>query len=160
MRAPVSVVEPWVAEYERAYAECSVQVFRFLLAWTNDWSAAQDLTQDAFIRLWAHRASVDWDRPMIGWLLVAARRLAANRFRDLRRRLAVAPSEPFSDETVRAKWMDVRAGLRTLTPLERAALVLTALDGWSYVDLARQMGTTDGALRAAVSRARAKLEDV
>jgi DNA-directed RNA polymerase specialized sigma24 family protein len=132
MSEGVSVAEPWVAEYERAYGELSAQVFRFLLTWTNDWGAAQDLTQEAFMRLWSHRARVDWDRPMIGWLLVTASHLASNRLRALRRRLAVSPADPFADESLRARWLDVRAGFDTLTPLERAALVLTAIEGWPY----------------------------
>lgn len=150
----MGVVEPWVAEYEHVYREHSAEVFRFLLAWTNDSSAAQDLMQEAFARLWAHRRSVDWDRPLIGWLLVTGRRLANSRYRSLRRKLSVAAPEPFSDEAVRARWLDVQAGMKTLTPLERVALIHTALEGWSYSELAQLMGTTDGALRAAVSRAR------
>lgn len=158
MRAILSVGEPWVSEYEHVYMEHSAEVFRFLLAWTNDSSAAQDLTQETFARLWAHRRSIDWGRPLIGWLLVTGRRLATSRYRSLRRRLLPTAPEPFSDEAVRARWLDVRASLQTLTPLERVALILTAVEGWSYSELAELMGTTDGALRAAVSRARAKLE--
>ena len=65
---------------------------------------------------------------------------------------------PPSDETIRARWLDVRQGLRTLTPLERTALIVTAVEGWSYAEAAHALGTTEGALRAAVSRARDKLE--
>jgi len=36
--------------------------------------------------------------------------------------------------------------------------VLTAVEGWSYAEVAAAVGTTDGELRAAVSRARDKLE--
>ncbi|MGZ6344086.1 MAG: sigma factor-like helix-turn-helix DNA-binding protein [Candidatus Limnocylindrales bacterium] len=52
----------------------------------------------------------------------------------------------------------MRAAMATLTPLERAALVLTALEGWSYAEAAATLGGTAGSLRAAVSRARDKLE--
>lgn len=85
-------------------------------------------------------------------------RLANNRFRSLRRSLAPTDSNPPSDETIRARWLDVRQGLRTLTPLERTALIVTAVEGWSYAEAAHALGTTEGALRAAVSRARDKLE--
>jgi RNA polymerase sigma factor (sigma-70 family) len=59
----------------------------------------------------------------------------------------------------RVRWLDVRAALSKLSALERAALLLTAAEGWSYADVAEALGTTSGALRAAVSRAREKLED-
>jgi DNA-directed RNA polymerase specialized sigma24 family protein len=45
-----------------------------------------------------------------------------------------------------------------LSSLERTALVLTAIHGASYDEAAEVLGTTAGALRAAVSRARTKLE--
>jgi RNA polymerase sigma-70 factor (ECF subfamily) len=54
--------------------------------------------------------------------------------------------------------MDVRAAMEGLTPVERTALVLTALEGLTYDEAAGLLDTTAGALRAAVSRARTKLE--
>jgi DNA-directed RNA polymerase specialized sigma24 family protein len=45
-----------------------------------------------------------------------------------------------------------------LSPHDRAALVLTAIQGFSYDEAAVALDATPGALRAAVSRARAKLE--
>lgn len=48
--------------------------------------------------------------------------------------------------------------MSVLSPLERSALVLTALEGASYSDAAQMLGTSAGALRAAVSRARDKME--
>jgi DNA-directed RNA polymerase specialized sigma24 family protein len=52
----------------------------------------------------------------------------------------------------------VSAALGTLSPLERSALVMTAIEGHTYDEAASTLGSTAGALRAAVSRARAKLE--
>ena len=46
-----------------------------------------------------------------------------------------------------------------LSSLERAALVMTAVQGATYDEASQVLGTTAGALRAAVSRARAKLEN-
>lgn len=145
-------------QYEQAFDRHWNDVFRFSLAWTNDWAAAEDLAQDAYLRLWQHRSTLDWERPVLPWLLVAARRLATDRFRSLGRRILPRAAEPSSDEDVRARWLDVRAALGTLSPLERSALVLTAVEGWSYSEVATALGTSDGALRAAVSRAREKLE--
>lgn len=158
MGAEVALVEPAELHYQRAYDRFSKDVFRFVLAWTNDWTSAEDLTQETYLRLWRHRASIDWDRPILPWLLVSARRLANNRFRALRRSLVPIRSEPPSDELTRARWLDVCQALGTLTPLERTALIMTAVEGWSYAEVADALNTTDGALRAAVSRARDKLE--
>ena len=45
-----------------------------------------------------------------------------------------------------------------LSALERTALVMTVVEGISYDEASRVLDTSPGALRAAVSRARAKLE--
>lgn len=144
--------------YQRAYERYASELFRFALAWTNEWSSAEDLTQEAYLRLWRHCASIDWDRPILAWLVVTVRHLANNRFRTFRRRLTPIRSEVHSDEGVRDRWIDVRQALEKLTPLERCALLLTSVEGWSYKEVADALNTTDGALRAAVSRARDKLE--
>jgi RNA polymerase sigma-70 factor (ECF subfamily) len=144
--------------YQVAFERYWDDVFRFALAWTNDWAAAEDLAQDAFVRLWQNRATLDWDRSVLPWLLVAARRLATDRFRSLRRRVLPRSTESTFDEAMRDTWLDVQSAMNALSPLERTALVLTAVEGWSYAEVAAAVGTTDGALRAAVSRAREKLE--
>jgi len=145
-------------DYQVAFERDWDDVFRFSLAWTNDWAAAEDLAQDAFVRLWQNRATLDWDRSVLPWLLVAARRLATDRFRSLRRRVLPRSTESTFDEAMRDTWLDVQSAMSTLSPLERTAIVLTAVEGWSYAEVAAAVGTTDGALRAAVSRAREKLE--
>ena len=145
-------------DYQVAFERHWDDVFRFSLAWTNDWAAAEDLAQDAFVRLWQNRATLDWDRSVLPWLLVAARRLATDRFRSLRRRVLPRSTESTFDEAMRDTWLDVQSAMSTLSPLERTAIVLTAVEGWSYAEVAAAVVTTDGALRAAVSRAREKLE--
>lgn len=144
--------------YRRAYEEFWHDVFRFALAWTNDWAAAEDLAQESFLRLWNHRATVDWERPLRAWLLVTTRRLATDRFRALRRRRPLTPHPSSTDEALIVRWLDVQRSMNALSALERSALVLTAVDGLSYAEAAVIIGTSAGALRAAVSRARDKLE--
>lgn len=155
----VVIAESTEIAYERAYQEHWSDVFRFALAWTNDWGAAEDLAQEAYLRMWNHRARLDWDRPVLPWLLVITRRLATDRFRGLRRRLLPASHPPTLDTGLQARWLDVCAAMADLSSLERTALVMTAVEGASYEEAAKVLGTTAGALRAAVSRARAKLEN-
>lgn len=154
----MAIAAPTELAYERAYQEHWSDVFRFALAWTNDWAAAEDLAQEAYLRLWNHRAHLDWERPVVPWLLVTTRRLATDRFRALRRRLLPTTQPASLDPALRVHWLDVSAAMAALSPLERTALVMTAVEGASYEEAGLVLGTTAGALRAAVSRARTKLE--
>ena len=45
--------DPYVteAEFDTTFDRCWLPVFRFALAWTNDWASAEDVTQDAFLKL-------------------------------------------------------------------------------------------------------------
>ena len=132
-------------------------VFRFAVAWTNDLPSAEDLAQEAFARLWDRRSSMDWERPVIPWLLVVTRRLATDRFRRLRVPFAAPTVQDLNEDGV-AAWLDVRAAFRRLSPKERAALVSTTLLGLTPDEAADALGMTSGAVRSAVSRAREKLE--
>ena len=159
MSTEIAVASSIEAAYQRAYEEHWHDVFRFALAWTNDQAAAEDLAQESYIRLWNTRASIDWDRPPLAWLIVTTRRLATDRFRAIKRRIFSIPRAPRHDQGAQDRWLDVRGAMGRLSPLERTAIVLTGLEGYSYTEASDVLGTSAGALRAAVSRARAKLEE-
>ena len=149
-----------MAAFERAYRECWAPVFRLALAWTNDWCAAEDIAQEAFARIWRDRGKVDWPAGALPWLLTTTRHLTTDRFRRLRTRLAHRlPGEPQLDSDARARWLDVRAAFGRLSPLERAALALNAVSGFTSEEAASALGTSPAAVRAAVFRARRKLEE-
>ncbi len=144
--------------FNDAFGRHWVSVFRFALAWTNDWAAAEDLAQDAFVRLWTKRTDVDWSKPILAWLLTTTHHLATDRFRKLRRAvLPVARHTTALDSDARLRWLDLREAMAALTPFQRSALVLTAVVGLETDDVGEMLGKSAGAVRAAVSRARQTL---
>jgi RNA polymerase sigma-70 factor, ECF subfamily len=145
--------------FDEVFQSCWLATFRFALAWTNDWPAAEDLAQDAFARLWTKRDTIDWSTPMLPWLLQVTRRLATDRFRRLRRvvRLTDGPAPTALDSDARLRWLDLQSAMSALTPVQRSALVLVTVVGVSYDQAAETLDTTPGAVRAAVSRARSRL---
>ena len=143
--------------FHEAYRRDWPPVFRFAVAWTNDLSSAEDIAQEAFLRLWDRRKSVDWARPVLPWLLVVTRRLATDRFRRLKVPFVPAPVRDLNEDGV-AAWIDIRAAFGRLSARERVALVSTTLLGLTTDETCEALGITSGAVRAAVSRAREKLE--
>lgn len=143
--------------FHEAYRRDWPPVFRFAVAWTNDLSSAEDIAQEAFLRLWDRRSTVDWERPVVPWLLVVTRRLATDRFRRLKVPFVPPRVRDLNEDGV-AAWLDVRAGLGRLNPRERAALVSTTILGLTPDEASEALGMSAGAVRAAVSRARQKLE--
>jgi len=57
-----------------------------------------------------------------------------------------------------AAWLDVRAAFGRLSAKERAALISVGLLGFTPDEASEPLGMSPGAVRAAVSRAREKLE--
>jgi RNA polymerase sigma-70 factor, ECF subfamily len=147
-----------VVAYEDAYRAYWGDVFRFAVAWTNDWGAAEDLAQEAYVRLWRVRDNIDWTTAVLPWLLVATRRLATDRFRRLRVRSYAHPATTMPDESTLIQWLDIQAAMSALSSIERSAIVLTTLKGLSYEEAGTVLGISPGSARSAVSRARAKLE--
>jgi RNA polymerase sigma-70 factor (ECF subfamily) len=146
--------------FQRAAEELWTPVYRFALAMTNDLAEADDVAQEAFVRLWDRRATIDWSEPILGWLLVTARRVGFDRFRRLARALRLRPATPASigvdPETIDA-FVDLRAQLAGLTAAERTAILLSAVEGWTPDEIGAALGISAGAVRAAASRGRAKL---
>lgn len=145
------------SRFSEAYADSWPAVFRFAVAWTNDLGGAEELAQEAFLRLWDRRTTTDWSRPVLPWLLVVTRRLATDRFRRLRRPLGSPRVVDLNRDGIDG-WLDVRVAFGRLSAQERAALVSVAILGFSPAEAAEPLGIGAGAVRAAVSRARAKLE--
>ena len=146
--------------FQRAAEELWTPVYRFALAMTNDLAEADDVAQEAFARLWVRRVSFDWSQPVLGWLLVTARRIALDRFRRLARALRLGSSSPPSaiDSATIDRFVDLSADLVRLTHTERAAILLSATEGWSSEEIGAALGISSGAVRAAASRGRTKLE--
>jgi RNA polymerase sigma-70 factor (ECF subfamily) len=146
--------------FQRAAEELWMPVYRFALALTNDLADAEDVAQEAFVRLWRARATIDWSAAPIGWLLVTARRVAFDRFRRIARelRLRRAPVIPAGmDAATIDAFVDLRGQLARLSSTERASVLLPAAEGWSTEEIGTALGISPGAVRAAASRARIKL---
>jgi RNA polymerase sigma-70 factor (ECF subfamily) len=124
---------------------------------------AEDLAQEAFLRMYRARKSY---RPTAGYR-TWARRIATNLALNHRRkksavRLVYHGEDPrvrppdrnaAQDEAVRRIWKS----LHELPPRQRAALVLTRIEGASYREAALAMDVSLEAVRSLVARARATL---
>lgn len=149
------------ARFEAAYKSSWPAVFRFALAWTNDQDAALDAAQDTFVRLWDRRARIDFGRDIVPLALTIERRLLTDRWRAAQRRMrkpfATVRLQPAWTPAAADEWLDVQAAFARLTPAERVAITAVSISGRSYAEVAKVMGTTEGAVRAAASRGRRKL---
>lgn len=135
------------------------RLFRALCLITGNRHEAEEVMQDAFLSLWER-----WDRvgsleDPVGYLY----RTAMNGFRKRYRRAAVALKKALVSarrepdfEAVEARDLVVKA-LGTLTPRQRACIVLTDLLDYSSEEAGVILGVSASTVRVLTSRARAAM---
>jgi RNA polymerase sigma-70 factor (ECF subfamily) len=124
----------------------------YLLRRTGDPTAAEELAQETFYR--ATRAFLGWrGGSPVAWLLSIARNVLIDEVR--RGRMLLPLPETLVDP--RAEHEDalsVRAVLAELPAAQRRLLELVYVHGFSHAETAAILGSSDGAVRTGVWRAR------
>jgi RNA polymerase sigma-70 factor (ECF subfamily) len=146
------------------------RVYRHALRLVNNVHDAEDVTAGAFLELWRRRASVCLvEGSALPWLLVSTTNLAHNSTRSLRRYRALLGSLPRSgpapgaseaafDDIEAARAAErLREALGSLSRTDGAIIALTAFEGFSPSQAAAALGISDGAARARLHRARARV---
>jgi RNA polymerase sigma factor (sigma-70 family) len=156
MNEPIVVSEVALEElgasraFEDFYQAEARTLFRRLWLVTGNRAEAEEIMQDAFLKVWER-----WDRvgrmdDPLGYLYRTAMNLFRKRYRRamlaVRRTVGLAPStDDFSDADDRQV---VRHVLAALPPRQRAALVLTEMLGYSSKEAGRALGVTDSTIRS------------
>jgi RNA polymerase sigma-70 factor (ECF subfamily) len=130
-----------------------------------DRQAAEDLTQETFLRALPALARFEGRSSLRTWLLSIARRVCADHLRARKRRGLVLVGEGTDlGDLVRDVPADEVGGtvaaqdvLDRLDPERREAFVLTQLIGLPYAEAAEVVGCPIGTIRSRVARARADL---
>jgi RNA polymerase sigma-70 factor (ECF subfamily) len=162
---PAKVKGTQVAEEPRSFEEFFAsehrRLFGALCLVTGDRSEAEEIMQDAFLRLWERWDRVaDVDDPS-GYLFRTAMNLFRNRYRRaglaVKKAINAIPTED-ALATVEDRDVVVRA-LRALTPDQRAAVVLTNYVGLTSDEAGRVLGMRPSTVRTLATRARAAVRD-
>lgn len=145
-------------------------VFVFAQQWVRDRGAAEDLAQDAFLRLLASDRPLDDARSLRPLLFAIVRNLVRSRARrhtlptlDLATeelatdRLvegASANESPHGISVLREECSSLRDALESMRPSWRAALYLADGLGCSYAEIAESLDSTEDVVRTTLHRAR------
>ena len=160
VRLPVDAGIALRTSFESFFEAQHDSLYRRLCLLTGNRTEAEELMQDAFLKLWER-----WDRVTAmddpeGYLYRTALNLFRKRYRRatlaLRRAVGVAAQEDaFADSDERTA---VSAALATLTPRQRAALVLTQLLGFSSGEAGALLHVRPATVRALATQGRAALK--
>lgn len=137
---------------ERVWRDDGPRLWRSLAAFGGDQELASDAMAEAFAQALGRGGAVEApDR----WIWRAAFRIAAGELKERRRVRAgdVAPSPVVMPEPV----ADLVRALRTLSPNQRAAAVLSLYADMSTRDVAQILGCSQATVRVHLSQARRRL---
>jgi RNA polymerase sigma-70 factor, ECF subfamily len=154
------------AAFRDLYAELEPRVRRFLLRLSGRPTVADELVQEAFLRMHRARAAFNRGAPALPWAYTVARNVFLDH--DRRRRVHavvvldddLASAEPTavtlrpdriadSRETIGR----VRAALARMPVAQREAFVLLRFEGLSVSDAAEVLGTTEASVKSRAFRA-------
>ena len=144
------------AFYKGSFPRVVGQVY----AMCGDLAEAQDCTQEAFVRAWDRRRSLEQAHSPEAWVRTVAWRLAVSRWR--RSRLSQRPPDRARGSRVSTPEPDVAhtalvAALRQISPDQRRAIVLHYLCDRSVAEIAEETGAPAGTVKARLSRGRSAL---
>jgi len=144
---------------ENAQRELANAGFRYALALTHDRTRAEDLVQQAWLRLLEAYGQVN-DRPRL--FLTIKNLVRDDHRRDrLHAEAAIELADPVPTEITTAGEPpvgdDLDRLLARLTPREREVLYLNAVEGYTAAEIAAHMGAARGSVLSLAARAKAKL---
>jgi RNA polymerase sigma-70 factor (ECF subfamily) len=150
-----------VRSFEEFFEAHHARLYGTLCLVTSDRAEAEDIMQEAFLKLWER-----WDRVRAhpdpgGYLYLTAFNLFRSRLRRIARATRRVVARPVSDDAlaqVEAR-ESLAAGLRALTPRQRAAIVLLDLLDFSSEEAGRALGVRPVTVRVLASQGRAALRD-
>lgn len=156
------------------YDRHSAKVYGLALRVVGDRMTAEEVTQDAFIRLWTRGSTYNPDRGKLSsWLLTITRRLAIDHFRlEARRPVTWNPSNPDNalekvpdpaSQSDESRWATMKFALIELPEEQRSAIELAFYHGMSHSQIAEYqsipLGTVKTRLRLGMEKLRREWEE-
>ena len=146
------------------YDRYSSRIYNFAYRFLRNAEAAEDATQEVFVKMLKHANQFHGDAKLSTWLFS----ITANWCRDYLRKSdnkakeaedvliqIPAPAELAPDRNLERRQNEerVQRALGALTPEQREAILLSRYQGLSYAEIAQISGCSEGAVKTRVFRA-------
>lgn len=160
-----------LAAFQALYDRHHQRVFNFLLRSLGDRRIGEDLLQETFLRVFAHRGDYRPAAAFKTWLFTIARNLLIDQLRQR----SVSPeleggealetlAEPGATPLQQAEARELRERLQTavlkLSPSQREVLLLSRFAGLSHEEIAQVTGASATAVRVSLHRALSRLREL
>lgn len=142
----------------------SPRIYNFAYRFLRNSEAAEDATQEVFVKMLKYARQFQGDAKLSTWLFSITANLcrdylrkADNKAKEPEETLLSLPSRdsvPADEELEKREDAErVRKALGLLTPEQREAILLSRYQGMSYAEIAKVSGCSEGAVKTRVFRA-------
>ena len=153
-----------VSPASEIYDRYSSRIYNFAYRFLRNSEAAEDATQEVFVKMLKHANQFHGDAKLSTWLFS----ITANWCRDYLRKAdnkskesddvlvtLPAPAEHSPERTLEQRENErrIQKALSALTPEQREAILLSRYQGLSYAEIAQISGCSEGAVKTRVFRA-------
>ena len=161
------------AAFAELFRKLAPKVLQYARRFVGSEARAEELTQDVFVQVFRFRHRYRPESRLSTWVFTITTNLCLNELRRPERQLRVdlwdhrdgegrpeGPPLPDPDAVTAEEGAATRelsrrleAAIAELSPKQRAALLLSRIDGLAYRDVAEALGCTEGAVKALLFRA-------
>lgn len=158
--------------FQELFQKFSPRILHYVRRFVGSDAQAEEVTQDVFVQVFKFRHRYQPQSRLASWVFTIATNLCLNELRRPERQLRVdlwdrrgedrpeEPSLPDPDAVTPEQGAATRelarrleAAVSELPPKQRAALLLSRVDGLAYRDVGEALGCSEGAVKALLFRA-------
>ncbi|WP_255418177.1 RNA polymerase sigma factor [Prevotella rectalis] len=145
------------AEFQQEATQLRARLISVAVRYLKSEEPAEDIVQDTMLRLWQLR--LELHQPLMPLASVLTRNLSIDYLRRQRPCQSLADVQLASEEEKGSveRYNRMMSILDNLPGLQQTLLRLRHIEGMEYGDIARIMGSSEVAVRQAISRARRKI---
>ena len=149
---------------EALYNKYSRKMFGLCLRYTKDYSAAEDVLQDGFIKVLTNISSFKGKGSFEGWIRRIMINTALERYRKQFQMYSISDNEEiiekiaYNDVVDEISAKDLLKLVQELPPAYKMAFNLYAIDGYSHKEISEKLDISVGTSKSNLSRARKILQ--
>jgi RNA polymerase sigma-70 factor, ECF subfamily len=149
-------------DFSSLYKKYAPDVYRFALYLSGERGEAEDITSETFVRAWTSPEPIEM-ATVKAYLFTIARNLFLQGLRKKSRHVGLddelrdPQAGPYAQAEQKEKLQSVMAELQKLPEASRSALLMHAVDGMAYEEIAQVLGVSLAAVKVKIHRARLAL---
>src|SRR5271166_3530686 len=158
-----------MTDFSSLYKSYAPDVYRFALYLSGERGDAEDITSETFVRAWTSPETIRMETAK-GYLFAIARNLFLQGLRRKSHHVALDVAQnkdlrepgasPYKQAEGKEELQFLLAQLQELPEVSRAALLMRAVDGMAYEEIARALGISLAAVKIKIHRARLALAGI